>query len=89
VGTQERLDEIEQGIERQVELDKHGKPKKMLGIELTWNDSSDEVLLTQKGLIETLAKQYGIVGLRTSMPLALHYFATESESQPTDKIKYQ
>jgi hypothetical protein len=87
VGTQERLDEIEQVIERQVELDKRGKPK-MLGVELTWNDSSDEVLLTQKGLIETLAKQHGIVGVRTSMPLAPHYFATESESQPTDKTKY-
>jgi hypothetical protein len=39
VGTQERLDEIEQVIKRQVELDKRGKPKKMLGVELTWNDS--------------------------------------------------
>jgi hypothetical protein len=47
------------------------------------------VLLTQKGLIETLAKQHGIVGIRTSMPLAPHYFAMESESQPTDKTKYQ
>jgi hypothetical protein len=56
VGTQGRLDEIEQIIEKQVELDKCGKPEKMLGIELTWNDNSDEVLLTQKGLIETLAK---------------------------------
>jgi hypothetical protein len=89
VGTQGRLDEIEQIIEKQVELDKRGKPEKMLGIELTWNDNSDEVLLTQKGLIETLAKQYGIVGVRTSMPSAPHYFATESESQPADKIRYQ
>jgi hypothetical protein len=88
VGTQEWLDEIEQVIERQVELDKCRKPEMMLGIGLTWNDSSDEVLLTKKGLIETLAKQHEIVGIRTSMPLAPHYFAVESDSQPTNKTKY-
>jgi hypothetical protein len=60
----------------------------MLGIELMLNDCSNEVILTHIGLIEPLAMQYAIVGIRISMPQALHYFATESDSQPTNIMKY-
>jgi hypothetical protein len=95
VGTQGRLDEIEQIIEKQFELDKRGKPEKMLGIELTWNDNSDEVLLTQKGLIETLAKQYGIVGVRratnppaANMEGALHLLKTSKFQRRSRHIEH-
>jgi hypothetical protein len=61
----------------------------MLEIELIWNDSSVQVLLTQNELIETLAKQHRIVGVRASMPSAPHYCSMEPGSQPTNKMKYQ
>ena len=50
------LDKAEQGIERNVELDKKGKPRKMLGMELSWG--KEYVILTQKSLIESLAKTH-------------------------------
>jgi hypothetical protein len=90
IGTHENLDYIEQGIQRHVELDKRGRPQKMLGIEMTWEKDGSSVLLTQSRLIENLAKQYGIVGVKTSMPLAQHYFSTITETDiPCDKTKYQ
>jgi hypothetical protein len=84
------LDYIEQGIQRHVELDKRGRPQKMLGIEMTWEKKGSGVLLTQSGLIENLAKKHGIVGIKTSMPLARHYFSTITETDtPCDKMMYQ
>ncbi|KAI6246692.1 hypothetical protein HI914_04276 [Erysiphe necator] len=41
VGPQDLLDSIERGIEKHVELDKRGKPKKMLGVELKWEDDGN------------------------------------------------
>ena len=57
VGPPVALDKAESGIEGTVELDKRGKPTKMLGrMELTWEQ--DQVILTQTSLIESLAKQH-------------------------------
>jgi hypothetical protein len=90
VGKPKNLDYIEQGIQRHVELDKRGRPQKMLGIEMTWEKNGSGVLLTQSGLIENLAKKHGIVGVKTSMPLAQHYFSTITETDiPCDKMMYQ
>jgi hypothetical protein len=90
VGKPKNLDYIEQGIQRHVELDKRGRPQKMLGIEMTWKKNGSGVLLTQSGLIENLAKKHGIVGVKTSMPLAQHYFSTITETDiPCDKMMYQ
>lgn len=44
IGPKDELDHIESGIEERVELDKRGKPAKMLGVELSWG--KDYVLLT-------------------------------------------
>ena len=57
--TEEELDNLERAIESQVELDKLGIPKKLLGMELTWEE--DSVKLTQKTAIGNLAKEFGIV----------------------------
>ena len=49
------LDRVESKIEKTVELDKRGRPTKMLGMELTWE--KDQVILTEKALIATLGSQ--------------------------------
>jgi hypothetical protein len=67
-----------------------GGLKKMLGIEVTWEKNGSGVLLTQSRLIENLAKKHGIVGVKTPMPLAQHYFSTITETDtPCDKMMYQ
>jgi hypothetical protein len=45
VGTPKNLNYIEQAIQRYVELDKRGRPPKMLGIEMTWKKNGSGVLL--------------------------------------------
>jgi hypothetical protein len=88
IGTKEKLNEVEQRIENHVELDKHGKPKKMLGIELHWG--KDEVLLTQQGLIESLAQQHGVSGVKHSLPLDPQYFAPRNElDEACNKTTFQ
>jgi len=59
------LDEIEKKIESSVELGKRGRPQKILGLELTWEKVS--VMLTQKNLIDILAKR-----LKLSMKILAH-----------------
>ena len=50
------LDPFKQLIEETLELEKRGKPVKMLAMELTWKQN--EVILTQQLLIETTCKTY-------------------------------
>ena len=52
--TEAHLDRVERSVEGQVELDKRGKPSKMLGIELTWRKR--QIILTQTGLIESMTR---------------------------------
>jgi hypothetical protein len=52
--TNEALVKIEASIEKYVELEKRGKPKKVLGMEVNWV-SGHEIVLTQTGLIENRA----------------------------------
>jgi hypothetical protein len=90
VGKSKNLDYIVQGIQRHVELDKQGRPQKMLWIEMTWKKNSSRVLLTQSGLIENLAKKHGKVGIKTSMPLMPHYFSTITQMDTLcDNMMYQ
>jgi len=68
--TEADLDVAEKGAEKHVELDKRGKPSKMLGMELKWN--KDSVVLTQTALIESMTKQFltdGAPGKTHSLPL--------------------
>ena len=50
------LYQLKHSIEESVELEKRGKPAKMLGMGLTWKQN--EVILLQKLLIETTCKTY-------------------------------
>ena len=69
--TEKELDDLEKSIEATVELEKRGKPRKLLGMELTWK--KDEVILTQKLLIENMEKTYpqnhGGSGKKGSLPI--------------------
>jgi hypothetical protein len=66
VHTNEALDKIEASIEKYVELDKRGKTKKVLGMEVNWV-SDHEIVLTQTGLVENLALAHGITGVKHSL----------------------
>ena len=66
------LDTIETNCEKTVELEKRGKPAKMLGMELMWG--TDHVVLTQRLLIETMAdthlpNDHGRNGEKLSLPV--------------------
>jgi hypothetical protein len=65
--TNEALDKIEASIEKYVELEKQGKPEKVLGMEVNWV-SDYEIVLTQTGLIENPALTHGITGVKRSLP---------------------
>ena len=81
VGTQDALENIEKGIEKHVELDKRGKPKKMLGIEMKWEDGGDTVVMTQTVLIESLSRQHNLIA-KASLPQDKTYFEENSHSIP-------
>jgi hypothetical protein len=66
--TNEALDKIEGSIEKYVELEKRGKPKKVLGMEVNWV-SDHKIVQTQTSLIENLALAYCITGVKHSPPL--------------------
>ena len=89
--TEEELDNLERAIESQVELDKLGIPKKLLGMELTWEE--DSVKLTQKTAIGNLAKEFGIVPTEIpskSLPLNPEMFKEPtSEEDLTPLQEYQ
>jgi hypothetical protein len=88
IGTKEKLDEVKQRIKNHVELDKCGKPKQMLGIELHYG--KDGVLLTQQGLIESLAQQHRVSGVKHSLPLDYQYFVPRKElDEPCNTITVQ
>ena len=66
-----QLDQAERLVEGRVELDKRGKPSKMLGMELYW--SKEQVILMQTNMIESMAKKYlhlkdGASGRKASLP---------------------
>ena len=86
IGPSDLLDSTELGIEGFVELDKRGRPEKMLGMELMWR--IDEVTLTQRGLIESMTKthleprtyeQSKKLGKGSSLPLDPKSFQPEDE----------
>ena len=74
--TEEELDQLEKDIETHVELDKLGVPKKLLGMELTW-EGKGTVKLTQKTAIGNLAKEFGVTQTivpSKSLPMNLEMF---------------
>jgi hypothetical protein len=88
IGTKEKLDKVEQQVENYVELDRRGRPPKMLGIELHWK--KDKVLLTQERLIESLVQQHGVSGVRHSLLLDPQNFIQRTElEEGCDKTRFQ
>ena len=90
IGPTEELDATENLIEGEVELDKRGRPEKMLGMESHWD--TDQVILTQMGLIETTAKNYKLTrdGLKQSLPLDSSYYKKGEElDEKADQKKFQ
>jgi hypothetical protein len=82
--TNEGLDKIEARIEKYVELEKRGKPKKVLGMEVNWA-SDHEIVLTQTGLIENLALAHGITGIKHSLPIEPTYYEPDCTSPANQK----
>jgi transposase InsO family protein len=81
------LDEIELSIEKHVELEKRGKPEKVLGMEVNWV-SDCEIILTQTGLIENLAAAHGIHGVKHSLPIDPTYYEPDV-SNPANPKTFQ
>ena len=87
------LDRLEQSIEDTVELDKRGKPRKMLGMEITWKKNC--AILTQTSLIESMMnthfpnkKTVPAHGKGSSLPLDKKYYQ-QGEPGGTDQKNYQ
>ena len=91
IGPSNMLDDIERGIGNSVELDKRGRPEKMLGMELTWNKEGTEVILTQYGLIDSLANTHrvSVTGARSSLPVDAECFKESRQNDPCDKKQFQ
>ena len=94
--SEEDLDRMERSIEATVELEKRGKPSKILGMEVTWG--KEGVILTQRMLIENLAKTHlpespdpGKSGKKASLPLDPTLFKKfENEEEKIDNpTKFQ
>ena len=97
IGPSKTLDQVEENMSKSVKLDKRGKPRKMLGIEIEWRKNSDkeeEVILTQTALIENLVHQHlqnpDKPSERHSVPIDPSlYEASEPTEEKADKIKFQ
>jgi len=89
IGPSSVLDNIERGIENSVELDKRGRPQKMLRMELTW--AAESVILTQKNLIDTLVKRLKplTTGVRSSLVVDAECYRQNEGDTPCDKTKFQ
>ena len=92
---EQHLDDIEVAIEQHVELDKLGIPKKLLGMELTWEKDNKSIKLTQKTSIGNLEKEHDLPSSNIptkSLPLNPSLFAPPREGEevtPSQLQKYQ
>ena len=87
-GTTAALTAFEKAVEREVELEKLGRPTKLLGMELTWEEDGS-VKLTQQDSIGKLVKEHEIQEVpNKSIPTNPEGYkeGTESIQDPT---KYQ
>ena len=90
--TEAELDDFEKKVETHVELDKLGIPKKLLGMELTWEEKGT-VKLTQRTAIGNLAKEFEIALTEVpskSLPLNPEIFkepTNEEDLAPLDKYQ--
>jgi len=81
---------IEASCEKSVELDKRGKPLRLLRMELTWK--KDEVILTQKTLIETMQQTHlpnisDQIGNKTSLPSNMMNYEPMAEDEGDEPIE--
>ena len=83
------LDRIEQSIEKTVELEKSGRPPKVLGIELAWNKNNTEVVLIQRALIESIYQKHGKGGIKSSLPLDEWYYIPRISEEEQAEAKQE
>ena len=93
-GTPKALSAFEKAVEKEVELEKLGKPTKLLGMELTWHEGNKSVRLTQQDSIGKLLKEHGIPTIpNRSIPLNLEEYAETNNYEeflsPPMITKYQ
>ena len=90
-GTSEALSFFEKAVEKEVELEKLGKPTKLLGMELTWAKDNKSVKLTQKDSIDKLIKEHSIPNIpNRSIPLNPEdYTESEEPLPPAGITQYQ
>ena len=84
------LDELEKAIETHVELDKLGIPKKLLGMELNWEEG--KVKLTQRTAIGNLAKEFEITQIivpSKSLPLNPESFKEPNDQEQISTLELQ
>ena len=80
--TPEALKAFEEAVEKEVELDKLGRPTKLLGMELTWNKELDSVKLTQKDATGKLMIEHAIPNSsRLSLPSNPSYYMNHDYDQ--------
>ena len=89
--TEALLDQIEQEAEKAVELEKRGKPIKLLGIELTWSEEGSQVTMTQQALIDSMVTTHlqGNIYPRTSLPLNPSLYEEGTDDKLPDAKPYQ
>jgi hypothetical protein len=90
IGPKGLLTLTKQAIEQHVDLEDKGRPRKMLGMEMKWNDDGTEVTLTQQGLIDTLCQRHEISGARCSLPVnPLLFEKAEADEECCNQTTYQ
>jgi hypothetical protein len=90
IGEEAELEKLKTNLESEIELDDKGRPERMLGLDITWKEKGNELVLTQKEWIDTLAKQHQVQGTKTTVPIAPHYFSSPTEmDSPCNQKEYQ
>ena len=89
-GTLQALQAFEKAVEKEVKLEKLGKPTKLLGMEIEWGPQNSWAKLTQRDSIDKLTKEYAIPVLpNRSIPLNLEGYAEPTETELINPTKYQ
>ena len=87
-GSTEALSAFEKAFETEVELEKLGKPTKLLGMELEWGPQNKWVKLTQRDSIEKLITEHNLTTPRHSIPVNPEGYEPGGEPL-SELVKYQ
>jgi len=84
------LDTVQHKAEQHIELEIRGRPTKLLGMEVLWNEDGTEAIMTQQTLIESMATKYlsEQITRKNSLPLNPDLYQ-EGEELLKDPKEYQ